>query len=534
MQSVLEGYNGTVFCYGQTGAGKVSLKFVVSLFFLCSYVPYKFQTHTMEGVNEPSELRGIIPNTFEHIFDHIALNGSKDKYLVRASYFEIYNEEIRDLLSSKPQISLELKESPDSGVYVKDLTSTVVKSVEEIDNVLQKGKKNRIVGATLMNAGSSRSHSVFSIVVECCSSDEQGEHIRVGKLNLVDLAGSERQSKTGATGERLKEATKINLSLSALGNVISALVDGKSQHIPYRDSKLTRILQDSLGGNTKTVMCANAGPADYNYDESLSTLRYANRAKNIKNKPVINEDPKDAMLREYQEQIARLKERLAQMPTSSSPPATSDRLGEQEKEASIDELRSKANQENEAIRAKTNAELQKLKSANHQTAEEREKLAKKLAEEKQARIDTENQKIQLRQQLKEMEAKLVVGGEFADAAKKQEAELRRANQELALKAEQELVLSRKIAEKEDEKLYLEEKYSSLADEVKSKTKKMKKLFQKYQQAKTEIQDLEREFLVDKNETVDTIRDLTKQLKLKEFIISSFVPPKVSIALIPIT
>jgi kinesin family protein 3/17 len=488
----------------------------------------------MEGVNEPSELRGIIPNTFEHIFDHIALNGSKDKYLVRASYFEIYNEEIRDLLSSKPQISLELKESPDSGVYVKDLTSTVVKSVEEIDNVLQKGKKNRIVGATLMNAGSSRSHSVFSIVVECCSSDEQGEHIRVGKLNLVDLAGSERQSKTGATGERLKEATKINLSLSALGNVISALVDGKSQHIPYRDSKLTRILQDSLGGNTKTVMCANAGPADYNYDESLSTLRYANRAKNIKNKPVINEDPKDAMLREYQEQIARLKERLAQMPTSSSPPAASDRLGEQEKEAIIDELRSKANQENEAIRAKTNAELQKLKSANHQTAEEREKLAKKLAEEKQARIDTENQKIQLRQQLKEMEAKLVVGGEFADAAKKQEAELRRANQELALKAEQELVLSRKIAEKEDEKLYLEEKYSSLADEVKSKTKKLKKLWVKYQQAKTEIQDLEREFLVDKNETVDTIRDLTKQLKLKEFIISSFVPPKVSIALIPIT
>lgn len=219
------------------------------------------QTHTMEGLNDPPELRGIIPNTFEHIFDYIALNGSKDKYLVRASYFEIYNEEIRDLLSCKPQNSLELRESTDTGVYVKDLTSIVVKSVDEIDQVLQKGKKNRSVGATLMNAGSSRSHSVFSIVVECCTSDEQGvrDHIRVGKLNLVDLAGSERQSKTGATGDRLKEATKINLSLSALGNVISALVDGTSHHIPYRDSKLTRILQDSLGGNTKTVMCANAG-----------------------------------------------------------------------------------------------------------------------------------------------------------------------------------------------------------------------------------------------------------------------------------
>ena len=143
-----------------------------------------------------------------------------------------------------------------------------------------------MVAATKMNAGSSRSHAVFTIVVECCSTTETGEQIRVGKLNLVDLAGSERQSKTGATGDRLKEAAKINLSLSALGNVISALVDGKSKHIPYRDSKLTRILQDSLGGGTKTVMCANAGPAGYNYDETLSTLRYACRAKNIKNMKV--------------------------------------------------------------------------------------------------------------------------------------------------------------------------------------------------------------------------------------------------------
>ena len=128
-----------------------------------------------------------------------------------------------------------------------------------------------------------------------------------GKLNLVDLAGSERQSKTEATGDRLKEATKINLSLSALGNVISALVDGRSQHIPYRDSKLTRLLQDSLGGNTKTMMIACLSPADNNYEETISTLRYANRAKNIKNKPKINEDPKDAMLREYQAEIEKLR-----------------------------------------------------------------------------------------------------------------------------------------------------------------------------------------------------------------------------------
>ena len=199
-------------------------------------------------------------------------------------------------------------------MYVKDLTSFVVKSVAEIRQVLEVGKKNRTVGATLMNADSSRSHSIFTITVETSEvlegEAEEDAHIRVGKLNLVDLAGSERQGKTGATGDRLKEATKINMSLSALGNVISALVDGKSAHIPYRDSKLTRLLQDSLGGNTKTVMVANLGPADYNFDETMSTLRYANRAKNIKNKPKINEDPKDAMLREFQEEIARLKAAL--------------------------------------------------------------------------------------------------------------------------------------------------------------------------------------------------------------------------------
>eukprot|EP00804_Cyclotella_cryptica_P010642 CCRYP_005465-RA/>CCRYP_005465-RA protein AED:0.33 eAED:-0.26 QI:227/0.33/0.28/0.57/1/1/7/0/2002 len=503
VQSVLEGYNGTVFAYGQTGAGK---------------------THTMEGVNDTPELRGIIPNSFQHIFDFITLDGSNDKYLVRASYFEIYNEEIRDLLS-KSQISLELKESADSGVYVKDLTSLVVKSVEEIDHVLQRGKKNRSVGATLMNTGSSRSHSVFSIVVECCSNDGQREHIRVGKLNLVDLAGSERQSKTGATGDRLQEATKINLSLSALGNVISALVDGKAQHIPYRDSKLTRILQDSLGGNTKTVMVANAGPADYNYEESLSTLRYANRTKKIENKPVINEDPKDAMLREYQEEILRLKERLSQMPPFSNDTSKSGDFDEQRKEFIIEEFRSKSNKENEEMRAKAEAEMAKLRSDNNQTTEERRLLAEKLAEEKRARLETENERLELRKQLDEMEAKLVMGGEVANNARKQDAKLRRANQELTARKEQELALTRKMNEQEEEKLYLEEKYSSLAEEVVFKTKKLKKIWTKYQQAKTEIKDLETEFLEEKNAMVNTIRDLTKQLKLKEFIISSFIPPK---------
>lgn len=175
------------------------------------------------------------------------------------------------------------------------------------------GMRHRKVGQTAMNDQSSRSHSIFTIYIETSVIKDGAQKIKAGKLNLVDLAGSERQSKTHAEGQRLKEAQKINLSLSALGNVISALVDGKSKHIPYRDSKLTRLLQDSLGGNTKTVMIAAVSPADYNYDETLSTLRYASRAKSIKNKPKINEDPKDALLREYENEIKQLKAALAEM-----------------------------------------------------------------------------------------------------------------------------------------------------------------------------------------------------------------------------
>lgn len=213
------------------------------------------------------------------------------------------------MLGKDTKKKLELKEHNDSGVYVSNLSMHAVHDVKSCEQIMDQGWRNRSVGATLMNADSSRSHSIFTIYMERMETELTNDNnIRKGKLNLVDLAGSERQAKTGATGDRLKEATKINLSLSALGNVISALVDGKSKHIPYRDSKLTRLLQDSLGGNTKTLMVACLSPADNNYDETLSTLRYANRAKNIKNKPKINEDPKDALLREYQMEINRLKE----------------------------------------------------------------------------------------------------------------------------------------------------------------------------------------------------------------------------------
>uniref|UniRef100_A0A8B9UHA9 Kinesin-like protein n=1 Tax=Anas zonorhyncha TaxID=75864 RepID=A0A8B9UHA9_9AVES len=272
VDAVLRGFNGTVLAYGQTGTGK---------------------TYTMQGSWAEPEKRGVIPSAFEHIFTHIS-RSQNQQYLVRASYLEIYQEEIRDLLAKDPGKKLELKESPETGVYIKDLSSFVTKNVKEIEHVMNLGSQARAVGSTNMNEYSSRSHAIFLITIECSETGPDGEeHIRVGKLNLVDLAGSERQGKMGAHGERPKEASKINLSLSALGNVISALVDGRSTHIPYRDSKLTRLLQDSLGGNAKTIMVATLGPASHSYDESLSTLRFANRAKNIKNKPRVNEDPKD-------------------------------------------------------------------------------------------------------------------------------------------------------------------------------------------------------------------------------------------------
>ena len=267
----------------------------------------------MQGPPNPPELRGVIPNTFTQIFDFVKASQGVE-FLVRCSYLEIYNEVVKDLLADpKTAQKCDIKEDPNKGVFVSNLTDVVVEKEEEMDAVLNKGLHNRTVGATNMNAQSSRSHSIFTCVIEMSTRDEATgkDLIRAGKLNLVDLAGSERQKKTGASGDRLKEGSKINLSLSALGNVISALSEGGAKHIPYRDSKLTRLLQDSLGGNTKTLMVAAISPADYNYDETLSTLRYANRAKNIKNKPKINEDPKDAMLREYKDEIERLRKMLA-------------------------------------------------------------------------------------------------------------------------------------------------------------------------------------------------------------------------------
>lgn len=265
VQDILDGYNGTVFAYGQTGAGK---------------------SYTMMGADiYDEEQRGIIPRIVEQMFASILRSPGNIEYTVRVSYMEIYMEKIRDLLVPQND-NLPIHEEKSRGVYVKGLLEIYVSSVQEVYEVMRRGGTARATAATNMNQESSRSHSIFVITIT--QKNVETSSAKSGQLFLVDLAGSEKVGKTGASGQTLEEAKKINKSLSALGMVINSLTDGKSTHIPYRDSKLTRILQESLGGNSRTTLIINCSPSSYNDQETLSTLRFGVRAKAIKNKAKIN------------------------------------------------------------------------------------------------------------------------------------------------------------------------------------------------------------------------------------------------------
>ena len=355
VESALYGYNATIFAYGQTGTGK---------------------TFTMEGFNRNGtvEARGIIPRAIEQIFGHIQKHASpRMRFLVRASYLQIYNEQISDLL--KPERSnLTIREDKKRGVFVEGLSEWVVRSPAEIYGLMERGGAVRATGETKMNEASSRSHAVFIVIAEQSETiyvDEQGremtpeefqkfmhqkgvrrehemskleDHVRqsfkVGKLNLVDLAGSERVRLSGATGQRLEESKQINKSLSALGNVISALTDAKGrQHIPYRDSKLTRMLEDSLGGNCKTTMMAMISPALEAMVETLSTLKFANRAKNIRNEARINEDlDQKSLLRKYERELRKLRAELEARSKNVVDKRRLLELDEQRKRAEADKM----------------------------------------------------------------------------------------------------------------------------------------------------------------------------------------------------
>ena len=265
VDDILNGYNGTVFAYGQTGAGK---------------------SYTMMGSDiEDENSRGIIPRIVEQMFTSILQSPGNIEYTVRVSYMEIYMERIRDLLVPQND-NLPVHEEKSRGVYVKGLLEIYVSSVQEVYEVMRRGGAARATAATNMNQESSRSHSIFVITIS--QKNVETGSAKSGQLFLVDLAGSEKVGKTGASGQTLEEAKKINRSLSALGMVINSLTDGKSTHIPYRDSKLTRILQESLGGNSRTTLIINCSPSSYNDAETLSTLRFGVRAKAIKNKAKIN------------------------------------------------------------------------------------------------------------------------------------------------------------------------------------------------------------------------------------------------------
>nr|XP_043904776.1 kinesin-like protein KIF13B isoform X1 [Solea senegalensis] len=316
-QSLLDnafmGYNACIFAYGQTGSGK---------------------SYTMMG---SAEQPGLIPRLCSSLFSRTVQEAREgESFTVEVSYMEIYNEKVRDLLDPKgSRQALRVREHKVFGPYVDGLSRLAVACYKDIESLMSEGNKSRTVAATNMNEESSRSHAVFNIILTHTLMDLQsgtsGE--KVSKLSLVDLAGSERAAKTGAAGERLKEGSNINKSLSTLGLVISALADqgaGKTKFVPYRDSVLTWLLKDSLGGNSRTAMVATISPSADNYDETLSTLRYADRAKNIVNHAVVNEDPNARIIRELREEVEKLREQLTEA-ESMKAPELKERLEESEK-----------------------------------------------------------------------------------------------------------------------------------------------------------------------------------------------------------
>ncbi|KAL3433062.1 hypothetical protein BDV09DRAFT_116153 [Aspergillus tetrazonus] len=295
LDNAFQGYNNCIFAYGQTGSGK---------------------SYSMMGYGKEY---GVIPRICQDMFERIR-KIQEDKNLtctVEVSYLEIYNERVRDLLNPSNKGNLKVREHPSTGPYVEDLAKLAVRSFEEIENLMDEGNKARTVAATNMNETSSRSHAVFTLMLTQKRHDAETsmDTEKVSRISLVDLAGSERANSTGATGARLKEGAEINRSLSTLGRVIAALADAasgkkKGKQVPYRDSVLTWLLKDSLGGNSMTAMIAAISPADINFDETLSTLRYADSAKRIKNHAVVNEDPNARMIRELKDELAQLRAKL--------------------------------------------------------------------------------------------------------------------------------------------------------------------------------------------------------------------------------
>ncbi|XP_041500938.1 chromosome-associated kinesin KIF4-like [Microtus oregoni] len=336
IKGIFKGYNATVLAYGQTGSGK---------------------TYSMGGAytaeQEHESTIGVIPRVIQLLFQEI--NKKSDfEFTLKVSYLEIYNEEILDLLCpSREKTQINIREDPKEGIKIVGLTEKTVLVASDTVDCLEQGNNSRTVASTAMNSQSSRSHAIFTISVEQRKKNDKNSNFR-SKLHLVDLAGSERQKKTKAEGDRLKEGININRGLLCLGNVISALGDDKKgSFVPYRDSKLTRLLQDSLGGNSHTLMIACVSPADSNLEETLNTLRYADRARKIKNKPIINIDPQAAEVNHLKQQVQQLQVLLLQAHGGTLPGS---------------------------INVEPSENLQSLMEKNQSLIEENEKLSRGLSE----------------------------------------------------------------------------------------------------------------------------------------------------------
>ena len=510
VESVCQGYNGTIFAYGQTGTGK---------------------TYTMEGDFQTDINKGIIPRSFDLMFSLIK-GTYNTNFLISCSYLELYNEEVRDLLSKNHQQKLDIREDPETGFYVEDLSTWVVKSPSDMVELMLRGRELKVIKGHNMNERSSRSHCIFTIVVENSTKDEKGgDHIKKGKLNLVDLAGSERTNKikeqNGAEGLQ-KETIHINLSLTALGKVIVALVSNKKQHVPYRDAKLTKLLMDSLGGNSKTVMIANIGPADFNYEETVTTLRYADRAKNIKNAPKINEDPKDAMIRKYQEELNRLKAALAAAgggveinlnDLNSLTNITSD------SRKKIAELEEKFKNERGIILNNYEQEKEKIENSKKLVEIEKYKLLEELKAKQEEQEKRNVQKEKLDAKYKQLEEKFILGEENEKKAKENEKMIQKVKAELEEKEKKTLELQKKIKEDEEKAMTLQKKYQNQDQEIEKKTEAYGKLKNIYENLKNDIEDLKREFTISSNQFYEEKKQMEKILNLNEQIISSIIPRK---------
>nr|XP_056714047.1 kinesin heavy chain isoform X2 [Euleptes europaea] len=469
VKDVLAGYNGTIFAYGQTSSGK---------------------THTMEGKLHDPQLMGIIPRIARDIFNHIYSMDENLEFHIKVSYFEIYLDKIRDLLDVT-KTNLSVHEDKNRVPFVKGCTERFVSSPEEILDVIDEGKSNRHVAVTNMNEHSSRSHSIFLINIK--QENMETEQKLSGKLYLVDLAGSEKVSKTGAEGSVLDEAKNINKSLSALGNVISALAEGTKSYVPYRDSKMTRILQDSLGGNCRTTMFICCSPSSYNDAETKSTLMFGQRAKTIKNTASVNleltaeqwkkkfekEKEKNKTLKET---IAKLEAELGRWRNGENVPET-EQLSDEEKVVADTCDETPINDNNSSIVIRISEE------ERHKYEEEIRKLYKQLDD----KDDEINQQSQLMEKLKEQ----------------------------MLDQEELLVSTRGDNEKVQRELsHLQSENDSAKEEVKEVLQALEELAVNYDQKSQEVEEKnqENQLLVDElSQKVAAMMSLESELqRLQEF------------------